>query len=153
MLLRHAKSDHPVGVGDFERPLTERGKRDSQAAGTWLSRNGYVPDLVICSSARRARQTWKHVAAELHPKPSVDYRREVYDAASPDDLLELVRSAPPTAEVVTLVGHNPTMEGLSAALDPGAAELRTAGIAVHAVDGDWASLEAAPVTSSTTARG
>jgi phosphohistidine phosphatase len=155
VLFRHAKAERPVGVGDFERPLTDRGQRDSRAAGTWLAANGYRPDLVLCSSARRARQTWKYAATVIDPKPAVDYRRELYDAGHADELLAVIREAPPSAEVVAVVGHNPTMEWLSSALDPGAAELRTAGIAVHAVDGEWASLGpgAAPVTASTTARG
>ena len=64
ILLRHAKSDWP-DVPDQERPLAKRGRRDAPVVGRWLRGHGYLPDTVICSVARRTRQTWKLVAPEL----------------------------------------------------------------------------------------
>jgi phosphohistidine phosphatase len=157
VLLRHAKADNALGVADFDRPLTSRGERDSRAAGLWLRTQGYLPDLVICSAARRARQTWKHVVAGLGAVPEVHYRREVYEAGHPDALLDVIRAAPVSTGVLVLVGHNPTLEMLSAGLDPGGGPgggLRTAGIAVHAVDREWTGLDAgcAPLAVSHLAR-
>ena len=71
VLLRHAKaeaagSDAP---DDAERPLTARGHADAAAAGAWLARHGLLPDVVICSPARRTRQTWHGVALGMTGSP------------------------------------------------------------------------------------
>ncbi len=158
VLLRHAKAETGLGGADFDRPLTSRGEHDSHAAGQWLRTQGYLPDLVICSAARRARQTWRHTAAGLgNATPEVRYQREVYAAAHPDALLDLLRETPPATGVLVVVGHNPTLEMLSARLDPDGGPvggLRTAGIAVHTLTPEWAGLEsgAAPLTDSHLAR-
>ncbi|MGH3747342.1 MAG: hypothetical protein ACRDT8_08100 [Micromonosporaceae bacterium] len=82
----------------------------------------------------------------------------MYEARHPDDLLDVIRTAPPQAAVLLLVGHNPNIELLSAMLDPdggGGEGMRTTSVAVHSVDGEWAGLEAfgAPLTATMTARG
>lgn len=158
VLLRHGKSEHSSGGADFDRGLTERGQRDSRAAGAWLAQQGHVPELVICSSARRARQTWKAAAETARGAAQVQYERDVYDASHPNDLLELIHLAPAEVNVLLLIGHNPTFEMLSAILDPSGGfpdGLRTAGIAVHQIDGDWTdfTFAAAPRTATSTARG
>jgi phosphohistidine phosphatase len=58
ILLRHAKSDWP-DVPDRDRPLAKRGRRDAPRIGRWLHDHGYLPDVVICSPARRTEQTWE----------------------------------------------------------------------------------------------
>jgi phosphohistidine phosphatase len=157
VLLRHAKADSALGTADFDRPLTSRGEQDSRSAGLWLRTQGYLPDLVICSAARRARQTWRYATAGLGAVPEVRYQREVYQAEGPEDLLGVIRAAPASAGVLVVVGHNPTLGALSAGLDPGggpAGGLRTAGIAVHAVDREWTGLGpgSAPLAASHVAR-
>src|SRR5690606_15031597 len=119
VLLRHGKAESANGQPDFERPLTDRGCDDSYAAGQWLRSEGYLPDLVICSAARRARQTWKHAAKALDRTPSVKYERALYDAATPDDLLKVIHQVPDDTGVLLLIGHNPTMELLTTQLHPG----------------------------------
>src|SRR5262249_13960879 len=65
VILRHAKAEAPNRAADLERSLTERGHADAGAAGAWLVARGYLPNLVICSPARRTRQTWHGVAVAL----------------------------------------------------------------------------------------
>ncbi|WP_117211953.1 SixA phosphatase family protein [Allorhizocola rhizosphaerae] len=158
VLLRHAKADRPNGVADVDRPLTERGHADSAAAGAWLVKHGHVPDLVLCSPSKRTRQTWHSVAVALAGtgSPDVHYERAVYDGSA-GELLKVVQSAPGTARVVMLIGHNPTISHLSQLLDPDSEldsdGLRTCGIAVHRVSSDdWASVQSAPLTTVHTAR-
>jgi phosphohistidine phosphatase len=148
MLLRHAKSDWP-DVPDRDRPLAKRGRRDAPVVGRWLRRHGYLPDAVICSVARRTRQTWDLVAPELGGSPSVTFEPRAY-AASALTLLYLVRELPATSRAVLLIGHNPAIEELathlSEALDaegaPPAPGLRfpTAAVAVLEFRGDWPDL-------------
>lgn len=141
VLLRHAKADRPGGVADFDRPLTKRGRKDAAAAGGWLVDHGLLPDLVVCSPAHRAKETWHGVATSLPQAADVRYDTTVYDATTAE-LLGVVKALPDTARVVLLIGHNPAFEDLSLRLDPaGGGELRTAGIAVHAIDGSWSTVD------------
>lgn len=156
VILRHAKAANPDGIPDTERPLSERGHADAAAAGAWLVHSGLMPDLVLCSPARRTRQTWHGVALGLPMAPEVSYEPAIY-GGSVRTLLAAVRTAPPEAARVLLIGHNPGLSDLSATLDPAGADaggLRTAGIAVHTITGDWTDLAAgqAALTAAHTAR-
>ncbi|EKF18067.1 SixA phosphatase family protein [Nitratireductor pacificus] len=124
ILLRHAKSswDDPT-LGDFDRPLAPRGRRAAPLMGHAMAERGLVPDHVLVSSARRAQQTWRLVAVELGLEV-VDARLDpgLY-MASPERLLAALRDAPPEAARVLLVGHNPGLAELAAALaGPGSDE-------------------------------
>ncbi|MER7967519.1 histidine phosphatase family protein [Streptomyces sp. NPDC096080] len=83
IVLRHAKSAGPDGVGDFDRPLAPRGLRDAPAAGRRLREAGWFPDQVVCSPARRTRDTFDLVAPELAPPPAVTYDPRIYESANP----------------------------------------------------------------------
>jgi phosphohistidine phosphatase len=170
VLLRHAKAERPARIVDFDRPLTARGYADAGAAGAWLAR-GHLPSVVICSPARRTRQTWHGVALGMAETPAaragvevqagagpvVSYESDLYDGDA-NDLLELIRTVDPAAAVVLLIGHNPSISGLSRLLDPERADpdgLRTSGIAAHGLEvPDWAEISAggAPLEVSHTAR-
>jgi phosphohistidine phosphatase len=155
LLLRHAKSDwtsarsrHEVAeVADHERPLAKRGRRDAPRAGRWLGRSGYVPDAVVCSTARRARETWELAAAGLadatgRAAPPVRFERRVYDATVLG-LLMLVREFPDDERTVLIVGHNPGLAelavGLTAPPPQPPLAFPTAAVAVLGLPGDWAS--------------
>jgi phosphohistidine phosphatase len=115
ILLRHAKSDWPTGVPDHERPLNERGERDAPCTGDWLVAARRVPDLVVCSTAIRTRQTYALVSAAFAGEPEVVYTEDLY-GASAGEMLEVVRAAPEDAATVMLVGHNPGTQQLALAL-------------------------------------
>lgn len=156
VILRHAKAAHPGDVADLDRPLTPRGHADAAAAGAWLSHRGYEPDLVLCSPARRTRETWHGAALALKAAPSVRYEPEMY-AAPTGALLELIRGIDDSIDTVLVIGHNPGLSELSALLDPERSDpsgLRTAGIAVHAIPGHWVDCgpDEAPLTAAHTAR-
>ena len=145
VLLRHAKSDWP-DVADHERPLAKRGRRDAPVVGRWLGRSGYVPDAVVCSTARRARETWELTAAGLADAvrgaaPPVRYEPRVYEATVLG-LLMLVREFPDDQHTVLMVGHNPGLAELAVGLtapppEPPSA-FPTAAVAVLGIAGDWA---------------
>jgi phosphohistidine phosphatase len=160
VLLRHSKADRPAGVTDISRPLTARGHADAAAAGVWLARHDYQPDLVLCSPSKRTRQTWHGIAVAL-PKgsaPDVRYDAEVYDGDA-TDLLALARAAGGKIRTILMIGHNPSISVLSAMLDPTAGGdsdgLRTSGLAVHRLTGRWSDLRSggATITDTHTARG
>jgi phosphohistidine phosphatase len=143
MLLRHAKSDWP-DVPDRERPLAKRGRRAAPAVGRWLRDHGYQPDVVVCSVARRARQTWELMAPELGGSPSVTFEPRAYDAGELT-MLYLARELPGSARAALMIGHNPAVSDLAASLtesEDGGPAMRfpTAAVAVLEFDGDWPDL-------------
>jgi phosphohistidine phosphatase len=112
-LLRHAKSDRSdPGAADFDRGLTNRGRQAAPAMGRYLRRQKLVPDIVLCSAARRARETWELAAAALRAEVPVDYSARLYLAA-PGQILRLLRQLPETAEAALLIGHNPGFHALA----------------------------------------
>ena len=144
ILLRHAKSDWP-DVPDQDRPLAKRGRRDAPVIGRWLRDRGYLPDTVICSAARRTRQTWELVVPELGGSPSVTFEPRAY-AANAMTLLYLVRELPAASRAAMLVGHNPGVAELATSLaqppdhDDAPIRFPTAAAAILDVSGDWADL-------------
>ncbi|MEV7329869.1 histidine phosphatase family protein [Micromonospora sp. NPDC093244] len=168
VLLRHAKAEQGSDAADdANRPLSPRGDADAAAAGAWLAHHGLLPDVVICSTARRTRQTWHGVAMGMTgappeggptgPSPTVRYEPGAYDA-HPEELLALVRTVDPAARTALLIAHNPGISLLSAFLDPEGTDeegLRTAESAVHTSTNAWADLgpAGARLTARHTARG
>ncbi|MFF2411916.1 SixA phosphatase family protein [Streptomyces sp. NPDC058092] len=156
IVLRHAKSAWPEGVPDHERPLAGRGRRDAPAAGRWLYEARCVPDLVICSTARRTRQTWDLVAAELGTAPEVVFEPRVYEASA-SALVSVVRDVPERRRTVLLIGHQPGVQdmvlslagdGDDEALTRARVKFPTAAVAVLVLPGTWARL--APGTAALT---
>lgn len=159
VLLRHAKAEAPQPYAtDAERPLSTRGLVDAAAAGGWLAEQGLIPDRVLCSPALRTRQTWEQVACALTPAtPTVTYVASMYDAGA-EALLRTIARTSDDVRTLLVVGHNPILSIVSGYLDPAGGDggsLRTAGIAVHTVDGPWSALAPAraPRTQALTARG
>lgn len=148
VVLRHAKSAWPEGVPDHERPLNARGLRDAPAAGRWLREAGHVPDLVLCSSARRTRHTWELAAAQLDTTPPVHYEQRLY-GADDTELLDAVRQVPADVGTLLLVGHSPGVQDLTVLLTGEATDdtlqrvqtkFPTSGIAVLTWNGPWQAL-------------
>ncbi|MGW7424111.1 SixA phosphatase family protein [Streptomyces sp. NPDC054813] len=164
VVLRHAKSAWPEGVPDQLRPLAPRGRRDAPAAGRALAESDCLPDLAVCSTALRARQTWELASGQWGTPAPVRHDRRVYAAGVPE-LLEVVREVPPEVETLLLVGHNPGLEelvlelagdGLDDTVEQVRKKFPTSAIAVLAWHGTaWAALGpgTALLTDVTVARG
>ncbi|MFE0021106.1 SixA phosphatase family protein [Amycolatopsis sp. NPDC059021] len=106
IVLRHAKSAWPDGVADDERPLAARGLRDAPRAGRWLARHGFVPDRVVCSTARRTRETWRIAGGALGVSPPVAYDERLYGAGL-GDFLAVVGETGEEVGTLLVVGHEP----------------------------------------------
>jgi phosphohistidine phosphatase len=107
-VLRHAKSswDNP-GTPDQERPLAPRGRRTVAALREYLERNEIRPALVLCSSARRTRETLDG----LVPTGEHVIDPKLYDADAAD-LLGRLRRVTGDVQSVMLIGHNPALQML-----------------------------------------
>ncbi len=141
IVMRHAKAGELPGGPDEERALRSRGRRDATAAGQWLALRGFIPDMVICSAARRARQTWQYVGAELGAGPAVSNDPRLYQADA-GQLLDIISQTPPAVACLMYVGHNPAACELAAALTGSEPDFPTAAIAVIDMQRPWASIGA-----------
>lgn len=141
IVMRHARAGELPGGPDAKRALSPRGLRDAAAAGDWLRDRGLIPDLVLCSTARRARQTWRQVAAGIETPVTVREDPRLYQAGA-DELLDIIRAAPPGAATLMYVGHNPAAQDLAAGLAGRAEGLPAAAIAVIGLAVQWASAAA-----------
>ena len=140
VLVRHAKAVSDGRDNDRARTLTGRGRKDAATVGAWLGgRLGHI-DAVWSSSAARAKETFEVMAERLSDAPAPQLRDDMYDAG-PDDLLEMVREADDGTRVLVVVGHNPTIERLSAWLTEDDRGFPTCATAIIEFDGSWADLD------------
>jgi len=113
ILLRHAKSDWASpGAPDQARPLAARGRTAAPHIGAYMAHHALVPDLVICSTAARTRQTWDLVAAELSAEIPVVFEQRIYESGA-DDILATIKKTKSRVHVLLLVGHNPRLRDLA----------------------------------------
>ena len=139
IVMRHAKAGELPGGPDVERALRPRGCRNASAAGQWLAGRGLLPDLVLCSNARRARQTWQYVSAELAGEPRVLNDPRLYHAGAAD-LLEIFAETPAQVRSLMYVGHNPAAADLAEILTGSPVDFPTSAIAIVGVGGGWPDL-------------
>jgi phosphohistidine phosphatase len=146
LVMRHAKSswDHE-GLADHDRPLDDRGERDAPRMGRWLRRQDLVPQRIVTSTARRARDTAAEVARTAGCAGALVESERLY-SATPADCLDIVREHGGDADPLMIVGHNPTFEELVEGLTNEESPMSTAAIAVIGidVDGDWRGLSTSP---------
>jgi phosphohistidine phosphatase len=130
LLLRHAKSSwRDDSLSDFDRPLNERGKRDAPAVGHVLRERHLRPEVVLCSSAKRARKTAIGAIEASGFEVDLQLFEELY-LAPPDVYLGEIAKLPDEVTCVMCVGHNPGLEELFAQLTARHEPLPTAAL-VH----------------------
>lgn len=153
VLLRHGRAESADGGDDSARALAPRGEKDTRRAAAWLAEHGPAPEHALVSNAVRTRQTWDAATEELDSAIQADIRADLY-LATAGEILAIIQGAPPTANSVIVVGHNPGIETLARSLAGGgsdsAARVRlargfpTAGLALFELDSDdWSQLGAA----------
>lgn len=118
ILMRHAKSDWSQGgLIDFERPLSKRGVNDASRMGKWMARHVELPEIILCSTARRTQQTMQLLllalqASEVDPQDVIQQNFESMYLASAATLRQLVHSHLNKYESLMLIAHNPGIEDL-----------------------------------------
>jgi phosphohistidine phosphatase len=115
-LLRHAKSSWAdSGIGDLDRPLAPRGRRDAEKIAKHLRQQGIAPAIVLCSSARRARETLALVAPAFGSATDQVVEEWLY-AATAAELLSRLRRLPERTASAMIIGHNPALQNLAVTL-------------------------------------
>jgi phosphohistidine phosphatase len=129
LILRHAKSswDHP-DLNDHDRPLNKRGRRDAPRMGQLIRQQGLLPDLILSSTAQRAKETAEAVIQECGYRGAVNYLPSFY-AAGPRAILAALRELPDAIQCVMVVGHNPDLEELLESLTGNFTTLSTCALA------------------------
>jgi phosphohistidine phosphatase len=129
LLLRHAKSswDHPE-LHDHDRPLNKRGSREAPKVGRYLKEHDLVPDLIISSTARRARDTAQAVSEESGFMGQIDLYQDLY-LSDTSCYLDILHCLPDEADRVLVVGHNPDLEDLLTLLTDVTEHMTTATLA------------------------
>jgi phosphohistidine phosphatase len=146
LILRHGKSDWNAEVDDFHRPLKTRGIRGAQQVGVWLAQQELIPDLVVTSTAERARKTAEFTLNSMGLGVKYICPDERLYLASLKRLLEILGDCSVAARRVMLVGHNPGLEELVLYLSadvPATADgkvLPTATVARLQMPDDWQTL-------------
>jgi phosphohistidine phosphatase len=148
-LLRHAKSSwKDRSLADRDRPLAGRGRKAAKAVARHLEAEGIRPDLVLCSPARRTRETLERIEAAFGNRVEVRLEEELYGAGEAE-LLDRLRALPARVESVMVIGHNPGLEQLALALASEGARLArmrekypTAALAtIDLPVGEWSAVE------------
>ena len=115
-VLRHAKSSwSDPALPDEDRPLAPRGRRAAKSVAKHLVREGIAPELVLCSPARRTRETLELLRPALATATVVAVEDELY-GASAGALVTRLRAIPEAVASVLLIGHNPALQDLILAL-------------------------------------
>lgn len=148
-VLRHAKSSwNNAYLADFDRPLAARGQQAAEAMAGHVASLDSPPTLVLCSTARRARDTIEPLRDRLPAGTEVRLEDDLYGADAPD-LLALLHTVPDDVASVMIVGHNPGLEDLVRGLgrdgDAGLisrvhTKFPTAALATLTFDGPWKKL-------------
>lgn len=126
LLLRHAKaSQDSESGGDHDRPLAKRGLRDAKSIAAVLRSESLKPDLTLCSTALRTRQTAAAILA-VWPALNIQYEDNLY-LASVTEALKFLRRIE-SAHTALLIGHNPMIENMLQTLVDRSLDNDTAGL-------------------------
>lgn len=138
LLMRHAKSSwNDPSLADHDRPLNSRGKTDAPLMGAYLEAINQIPDVILCSSAKRARQTVEFLLQGCFFEGSIFYNRYLYHGGL-EDYFDLLQQLDDQFKIAMIVGHNPGMEDAVEELCGSYESMPTASIAHLQLDiGSW----------------
>lgn len=112
-ILRHAKAEvGAAGQDDRDRGLTERGVEAARGMGKYFVKHGIKPDKILCSGARRTRDTWSHISEAFPQMQAVEYSDKLY-LSSAAETLSLISTLPEAIHSLMLIGHNPGFHQLA----------------------------------------
>lgn len=151
LIARHAKSSWSTGHTDHERPLNARGRADAPRVGRELAERGWIPELVLCSTAERTRETLAGFEEGTGTPWPVRYLDRLY-LPELRDVLDEIGGLPDTLRAVMVLGHNPSCEEAVLRLAGEEIEVTTANVVRLTGSGSWCSLVEAPCRWTVTGR-
>ncbi|MDO5618688.1 SixA phosphatase family protein [Kocuria sp.] len=153
ILMRHAKAGAGWGVDDHERSLSPDGEADAPVAGQWLLDNHLVPEMILCSSALRTRQTCTWVSSELGElAPTANLSDRLYEASDAQVLAE-INAVPDSVRTLMVICHQPAVQDAAIRLASADSDMDavmdlsggypTSGLAVLRTQCSWSELDGA----------
>ena len=113
-IIRHAKSSwEEPGCSDIERPLNRRGLRNAPEMGARLAKRNWLPNQLLVSTARRARDTATLIAIEVGVSREQIMVDERLYLAEPGEWREIISALPSWISHAACVGHNPGITELA----------------------------------------
>ncbi len=137
-IIRHAKSSwKDFSLDDFDRPLNKRGKLNAPLMGTKLKERGVVPDIMISSSALRAKTTAEIIAKKVKYSQKIIFKKDIYEIGE-SAIEKILKKLDDENSVVFLFGHNPDLNMLAEDYVDFDENIPTCGIVEIAFDcGKW----------------
>lgn len=108
-LIRHSYAEEGRGKKDIERNLTHEGQSTVRALGRYLINQEFNPDVILCSTSERTKETGLNLVEELEINEQILNFKEVIYNASVRELLEVLAEVPNEYKSVAIIGHNPTI--------------------------------------------
>lgn len=138
LLLRHAKSSwKQTDLADHDRPLKRRGQNAALRMGRLMQEESLIPDVVLCSTAVRARQTAELVLQQCRPLPPISFLDDLYHA-EPDQIARILSQIEKTIDCVLVIGHNPGLEEFCSRMTETTVVMPTAALAkITTSMADW----------------
>ncbi len=116
ILMRHAKSSWATpGMSDHDRPLNDRGRRAAPVMARWLAGRGLIPEAILCSSAKRTRQTVRRMRKAVPELPEPVIEPRLYDSG-PDVMRACLALLPSSCVSAMIVAHEPGISEMLARL-------------------------------------
>lgn len=138
LLMRHGKSSwKDEDLPDHERPLKKRGRKDTKRIAKEILKHDLMPDLILSSTATRARETVEILTENLETQIRVQFVETLY-MGEPQDFIEVLKDLNNDDNIVMIVAHNPGLEAYLQIIDGEIESLPTAGLGylLLALD-DW----------------
>lgn len=141
LLMRHAKSSWKDStLSDHDRPLNKRGKNDAPKMGNFMKYNDLAPELIICSTAKRAKDTAASVIEYSGFDGAIAYDEFLYHADIEQFINSIIKNKGEYKSIM-MIGHNPGLEMLVEDLIGDYHRMPTGAIAVVEMDiADWGDL-------------
>ena len=140
--MRHGKSswDDPR-LGDDQRPLKKRGRKDAAVMAEWMKSRGIIPDRIVSSHANRAASTAEIVRESMGLGFDVEHDERLYFEGLAA-YLQILNELPEDVGCILMAGHNPDSHNLVEYWSgKDLYNFPTAGVAVFEWDLGWADIE------------
>ena len=146
LLFRHAEAGAGSSTGrDYDRVLTDFGRSQPEPLGHSLVSAGFSPQLVLCSSSARTRETLALLQlSDLCAQAEIQFSDALYECTTRQILMELA-GVDDSVERVLLVGHNPGLSDLATTLTHKGVGLSPGEYAWLAFEQSWQAIDAGPV--------
>lgn len=118
-IIRHAQAANGLHQSDAERKLTLTGEQQANSVGKFLKSKGIFPDVILSSTAMRARETAVQIATQLEIDPATIKVNQTIYSGSKIDILKLINQVDSFESKVMIVGHFPTIVELYSYLTTG----------------------------------